>query len=58
MSLFEHRKHPVLESQRDPLSTLRMILKKLEGEQEETPQIIDLKRILAGRIAELERKRA
>jgi hypothetical protein len=35
-----------------------MTLKKLEGEQEETPQIIDLKRILAGRIAELERKRA
>ena len=37
---------------------LRKTLDRLEEEQEETPQIADLKRILAGRIAELQRKSA
>lgn len=37
---------------------LRQTLDRLEAETEETPQIADLKRILAGRIAELERKTA
>jgi hypothetical protein len=37
---------------------LRKTLERLEAEPEETQQIADLKRILVGRIAELERKTA
>jgi hypothetical protein len=37
---------------------LHETLERLEAEPVETPRIADLKRILAGRIAELERKNA
>jgi BMFP domain-containing protein YqiC len=58
MSLFEHRKPMAAQSSRDVLSTLRSTLEKLEAEAEETPQMSNLKRILADRISELERKSA
>jgi hypothetical protein len=58
MSIFEHRKPAEARSRRDVLGTLRMTLQKLEEEPEETPQIADLKRILMGRIAEMERRSA
>jgi hypothetical protein len=37
---------------------LRKTVERLESEQEETQQTAELKRILAGRIAGLERKKA
>jgi hypothetical protein len=58
MSIFEYRKPVAAHSQRDMLGTLRKTLEKLEEEPEETPQVADLKRILGGRIAELERESA
>ena len=58
MSIFEHRKPTAARRERDLLGTLRMTLQKLEEEPEETPQMADLKRILSGRIAEMERKTA
>jgi len=58
MSIFEHRKPGSTKVSRDSLVALRETLKRLEAEPMETPRIADLKRILAGRIAELERKTA
>lgn len=58
MSIFEYRKPVAAQPSRDALSTLRATLAKLETEREETPQVADLKRILASRIAELEQQRA
>jgi hypothetical protein len=58
MSVFEHLKPTAGQPSRDALGTLRATLERLEAEQEETPQMIDLKRILAGRIAEMERRNA
>jgi hypothetical protein len=57
MNVFRDRK-PVEGQHRDPLSTLRATLANLEAEPEETPRIVELKRILAGRIAEMERRSA
>jgi hypothetical protein len=56
MSFFEHRKPTIDPPHRNQLITLRETLDRLEADEEQTPQIADLKRILAGRIAELERK--
>ena len=58
MSFFEHLKPTAGQPPRDVLGTLRSTLERLEAEQEDTPQITDLKRILMGRIAEMERRRA
>ncbi|MGC2613122.1 MAG: hypothetical protein WA354_03755 [Terracidiphilus sp.] len=58
MSIFEFRKPVAEQPHRNQLVMLRQTLDRLEAETEETPQIADLKRILAGRIAELERKTA
>ena len=56
MSIFEYRKQPgsAIPS-RDSLATLRETVERLEAEPVKTQRIADLKRILAGRIAELER---
>ena len=56
MSIFDRRKPASSAPSRDALSTLRVTLEKLESEAQETPRIADLKRILAHRIAEIERK--
>jgi hypothetical protein len=56
MSIFEHRRPPTTNQSRDALSTLRATLERLEAEQEETPQLADLKRILMTRILEMERR--
>ena len=58
MSIFEFRKPVAEQPHRNQLVMLRQTLDRLEAETEETPQIADLKRILAGRIAELKRKTA
>jgi hypothetical protein len=58
MSFFEYRKPADRQPSRDVLSTLRSTMKALEAEAEMTPQMAELKRILAGRISELERKGA
>jgi hypothetical protein len=58
MSIFEYRKPAVEQPHRDQLVTLRETLERLDAEPDETQQIVDLKRILTGRIAELERKTA
>jgi hypothetical protein len=59
MSIFEHRKPAQGEhASRDALTTLRETLMRLEAEFDDTPRITDLKRILAARIAEMERKSA
>ena len=58
MSFFEHRKVEEIDPTRKVLSRLRETLDRLESEREETPQIVELKLILAGRIAEMERKTA
>ncbi len=58
MSIFEFRKPVSEQPHRNQLAMLRKTLESLEAEQEETQQIADLKHILAGRIAELERKTA
>lgn len=55
MSIFEHRK-PIGETRGDALEKLRATLDRLNADPEETPGILDLKRILASRIAEMERK--
>jgi hypothetical protein len=56
MSIFEFRKPAGEQAHRNQLVMLRQTLNRLVEEPEETPQIADLKRILADRIAELERK--
>lgn len=58
MSLFEYHKSGQIDPTRTALSRLRETLDALEHEREETPQIAELRRILAGRIAEMERKTA
>ena len=57
MNLFRDRK-PVEGHHRDPLSALRETLANLETEPEESPRAIELKRILAAKIAEMERRSA
>jgi hypothetical protein len=54
MSIFEFRKPAGKQPHRSQLVVLCETLKRLEAEPLETPQIADLKRILAGRIAEME----
>ena len=58
MSIFACRKPSSERPFRDSLATLRGTLEQLEAEPVETQQLVDLKRILAGRIAEMERKTA
>ena len=58
MSIFEFRKPVGEQPHRNQLVVLRETLQKLETAPLETPQIADLKRILAGKITELERKLA
>jgi len=58
MSIFEYRKPSRRTDASQQLLTLQETLKSLEAEPEETQRIADLKQILAGRIAELERKTA
>ncbi|MGA8090551.1 MAG: hypothetical protein WCA10_24965 [Terracidiphilus sp.] len=58
MSMFAFRKPVSFTPARGALVTLRETLKSLEAAPVETKQIADLKRILAGRIAEMERKTA
>jgi hypothetical protein len=58
VSIFEFRKPTAELPHRNQLGMLRETLDRLEAEEEETQQIADLKRILAGRIAELERSTA
>ena len=56
MSFFEYRKVEEIDPTLKALSRLRETLDGLDTERDETPQIAELKRILAGRIAEMERK--
>lgn len=58
MSFFEHHKREQIDPTCTALSRLRETLDGLEHEREETPQIAELRRILARRIAEIERKTA
>ena len=58
MSIFEYRKPPVSQAPKDALTTLRATLARLEASEEQTPRVAELRRILAVRIAEIERKTA
>jgi hypothetical protein len=58
MSIFEFRKPIGEQHHRNQLAMLRKTMERLEADPEETQQTADLKRILASRIAELERKTA
>lgn len=58
MSIFACRKPSSEKPCRDSLAVLRKTLEQLQAEPVETHRIADLKRILAGRIAEMERKTA
>lgn len=58
MSLFTYRKPTDDRPHRSQLEVLQETLKSLEAEPVETARTADLKRILALRIAELERKTA
>ena len=58
MSIFEFRKPVGEQHHRNQLAMLRKTMERLEADPEETQQTADLKRILASRIAELERKTA
>lgn len=58
MSFFAFRKPVIHSPARSSLEALRATLKNLEAAPAETKQIAELKRILAGRIAEMERKTA
>ena len=58
MSLFKYRKPPFTESKLDALEKLRATLARLNADPDETPGVIELKRIFAVRIAEMERKTA
>jgi hypothetical protein len=58
MSIFDHRRPARSQPAKDVLQTLRETLERLNSAAEETPRTADLKRILASRIAELERKSA
>jgi hypothetical protein len=56
MSIFEYRSRQANHSTRDSLGTLRETVERLEAEPDETPQIADFKRILAGRIEQIKRR--
>lgn len=58
MSIFGRRGPAIERPRRDSLAVLRKTLEQLEAEPMETPQLADLKRILVGRIAEMERETA
>lgn len=58
MSVFDFRKPVSNEPAQDPLNKLRETLERLNADPEETPGIVDLKRILSARIAELESRSA
>ena len=58
MPFFQYRNVEEIDPTPKMLSRLRQTLDRLESERDETPQIAELKRILAGRIAEMERKTA
>jgi hypothetical protein len=58
LSIFEFRKPVGEQHHRNQLAMLRKTMERLEADPEETQQTVDLKRILASRIAELERKTA
>jgi DNA-binding transcriptional regulator GbsR (MarR family) len=58
MSFFEHRKTEEIDPTGKMLSRLRATLDGVERERDETPQMAHLRRILAGRIAAMERKTA
>lgn len=58
MSTLEYRKPVNDQPHHSQLGILRETLQKLETEPKETPQIADLKRILARRIAKNERNKA
>ena len=58
MSIFEFRKPVGEQRHRNQLEMLRKTMERLEADPEETQQTAELKQILAGRIAELERKTA
>ena len=58
MALFEFHRAGQIDPTRTALSRLRETLDGLEHERDETPQIAELRRILGGRIAEMERKTA
>jgi hypothetical protein len=58
LSIFEFRKPVGEQHHRNQLAMLRKTMERLEADPEETQQTADLKRILASRIAELERKTA
>jgi DNA-binding transcriptional regulator GbsR (MarR family) len=58
MTFFESRKSKEIDPSRKALSRLRDTLDRLERQQDETRQITELKRIPAGRIAEMEGKTA
>ena len=54
MRVFEHRKPAADTEPRNALATLRETLAGLEAEPVQTEQIAELKRLLAGQIAEIE----
>jgi DNA-binding transcriptional regulator GbsR (MarR family) len=58
MSIFEHRKTEEIDPTGKMLSRLRATIDGLERERDETPQMAQLRRILAGRLAAVERKTA
>ena len=58
MPFFGGQRATQLDPSHAALSRLRETLQGLEHEKEETPQIVELRRILAGQIAEMERKAA
>lgn len=58
MSMFAFRKPVASTPPRSTMVNLRETLKNLEAAPVETAQIAELKRILAGRITEMERKSA
>ncbi len=58
MSFFEYHKTGEIDPTAKILSRLRATLDGLERERDETPKIAQLRCILAGRIADMERKTA
>ena len=56
MSIFEYCRPVGEPTHRDMLTTLRQTLEQLEAEDDETPRISDLKRILAARIQAMKSK--
>lgn len=58
MSFFEYHKPEEIDPARKKLTRLRETLDRLESERVVTSEITDLKRILEGRIAEMERRTA